>query len=96
MSSDAPTLKKVVRKEIAILAFLLFAGLVLLPVAVYWAGENVFGEYGGLGYGDFFGTLGSKLRSGDRVAWFLVFSPYLVWQSLRLMALGWRAADRSG
>lgn len=96
MHNDAPTLKKVVRKEIAILAFLLFAGLILLPVVVYWAGDNVFGDYAGQGYGDFFGTLGSKLRAGDGVAWFLVFSPYLVWQSLRLMALGWRAAGRSG
>jgi hypothetical protein len=96
VSSDAPILKKAVRKEIALLAFLLFAGLLLLPVAVYWVGETVFGQYGGQGYGDFFGTLSSKVRTGDRVAWFLILSPYLIWQTLRLMALGWRSAGRSG
>lgn len=58
-------------------------------------GRAVFGEYGGAGYSDFFGTLSGKIRSGDLVAWFLVLSPYLLWQCVRLIAFGWRAVGKS-
>ena len=73
---------------------LLFFGLVLLPIAVWFVGKTVFGTYGGAGYADFFGTLSSKIRNGDLVAWFLVLSPYLVWQCARLMVFGWRTAGK--
>ena len=73
---------------------LLFAGLVLLPIAIYVVGGEVFGDYGGAGFSDFFGVLSGKVRSGDTVAWFLVLSPYLVWQILRLTAFCWRLAGR--
>ena len=94
MSENPRPLKQKIRKEVALLTGLLFFGLVLMPIAIYFVGQSVFGEYGGHGYGDFFGTLSAKLRSADRVAWFLVLSPYLVWQCLRLMALAWRRAAR--
>lgn len=89
--ATGPTLRQRLRKEVALLSGLLFFGLVLMPIAIYTVGEAIFGAYGGHGYGDFFGTLGAKLRSGDGVAWFLVGSPYLAWQCLRLMAFGWRS-----
>lgn len=72
------------------LSGLLFFGLVLMPIGIFVIGQEIFGAYGGHGYGDFFGTLSAKLRSGDLVAWFLVSSPYLAWQVLRLMAFAWR------
>ncbi len=87
-------IRRAVRKEVALLTGLLFFGIVLLPIAIYMTGQAVFGDYGGHGYGDFFGTLSAKLRGGDLVAWFLVASPYLVWQCLRLMAFAWRAARK--
>ena len=71
-------------------AILLFVGIVLLPLAIWFVGKAVFGTYGGAGYADFFGTLSGKIRGGDLVAWFLVLSPYVVWQCLRMMVLGWR------
>ncbi len=83
------------RKELLLLSLLLFFGLVLMPIAIYVVGDAVFGEYGGYGYRDFFGTLSGKLRHGDRVAWFLVLSPYLVWQVFRLMAFAWRHAGKT-
>ena len=85
---------KSLKKEAALFAGLLFLGLVILPIAVWFVGKAVFGVYGGTGYGDFFGTLIGKIRGGDLVAWFLVLSPWLVWQIARLMALGWRAAAK--
>lgn len=95
MSEKPSSLKKTLRKEVALLTGLLFFGLVIMPVAIYWLGQGVFGAYGGQGYGDFFGTLSGKIRSGDAVAWFLVLSPYLIWQCLRLTALAWRLSGRT-
>ena len=73
---------------------LLFFGLVVLPIAIWFVGKAVFGAYGGTGYMDFFGTLSGKIRAGDTVAWFLVLSPYLVWQIVRLTAFGWRVVGK--
>jgi len=63
-------------------------------MAIWLVGKAVFGAYGGTGYSDFFGNISGKIRGGDLVAWFLVLSPYLVWQCLRLMALGWRSVGK--
>jgi hypothetical protein len=86
-------MKNTVRREIALLFVLLFVGLVLMPLGIYLVGREVFGEYGGHGYGDYFGTLSGKIRSRDAVAWFLVLSPYLAWQFVRLTAFAWRLAS---
>ena len=94
MSDKERTLKDVIRKELALLAGFLFVGIVLLPVAVYFVGQAIFGDYGGQSYGQFFGDLSIRIRSGETAAWFLVLSPYLGWQTLRLIALGWRLAGR--
>jgi hypothetical protein len=82
------------KKEVALFVGLLFLGLVILPVAIWFVGKAVFGAYGGIGYGEFFGTLSGKIRAGDPVVWFLVLSPWLVWQIMRLMALGWRSTAK--
>ena len=89
----AKTLKQVALKEAALFFGLLFFGFVLMPIAIYLMGQAIFGDYGGYGYADFFGTLSGKIRSGEPVAWFLVLSPYLAWQALRLTAYGWRSAS---
>lgn len=89
-----PVLGKILKKEAALLFGLLFFGLAILPVAIWFVGDAVFGTYGGSGYSEFFGDLSSKIREGDLVAWFLVLSPWLVWQCIRLMALGWRATRK--
>jgi hypothetical protein len=73
---------------------MLFFGIVLLPIAIWVVGDLVFGSYGGNGYGDFFSNLSGKLRSGNWVAWFLVLSPWLALQVVRLALLGWRYAGK--
>ncbi|MDA0705612.1 MAG: hypothetical protein O2907_02970 [Proteobacteria bacterium] len=77
-------------REVALFLSLLLVGLVLLPITIYVVGGAVFGAYGGQGFGDFFGIVSGRFRNGDAIAWFLVLSPYLVWQILRLTALAWR------
>ena len=94
MAEQYLVFKQRATKEAALLAVLLFFGMVVMPLATFLVGEQFFGEYGGHGYGDFFGTLSSKIRSGDIVAWFLVLSPYLAWQTLRLTAFGWKSLSR--
>lgn len=94
MSDNPSPIVKTLKKEGALFAVLLFVGFVLLPMAIWFVGKAVFGAYGGTGYSDFFGNLSGKIRGGDLVAWFLVLSPYLVWQCLRLMALGWRSVGK--
>ena len=73
---------------------MLFLGIAILPIAVWLVGNAVFGSYGGAGYSDFFGILASKLRSGDLAAWFLVLSPWLALQVIRLAVFGWRNATK--
>lgn len=85
-------LRKAVTRELGLLLGLLFVGMVLLPIAVYVVGQAIFGDYGGSGYGHFFSELSGRIRAGDAAAWFLVLSPYLGWQTLRLIAFGWRTA----
>ena len=89
------TLKQFVVKESALLLGLLFLGFIIMPIAIYWVGQDVLGEFGGHGYADFFGSLSAKIRSGDLVAWFFVLSPYLAWQTLRLTLFAWRATGKA-
>lgn len=74
--------------------WMLLGGLFLLPVAIYVVGRLLFGEYGGTGFTAFYGMLHSDLRSGAPSAWFLVLSPYLIWQLLRLTLRAFRAAGQ--
>jgi hypothetical protein len=80
------------KKEAAIFAVMLFLGFVILPIAIWFVGNLVFGDYGGTGYGDFFGRLRNKILSGDIGAWFLVLSPWLALQVVRVTLAGWRHA----
>jgi len=87
-------MRKAITREMGLLVGFLFLGLVILPVAIYVVGQAIFGDYGGSSYGHFYSELSSRIRAGDSAAWFLVLSPYLGWQTLRLVALGWRSAGR--
>jgi len=90
---DQGTFKQTALKEAALLFGLLFLGFVIMPIAIYWIGPRVLGEFGGHGYSDFFGGLSARIRGGDLVAWFFVLSPYLVWQILRITLFAFRASS---
>jgi hypothetical protein len=92
VSTAFQSIKTIVIRESAWFIGLLFVGFVLMPIAIYLVGQDVFGAYAGAGYGDFFGTLSEKVRNGDAVAWFLILSPYLGWQCVRLSVFAWRAS----
>jgi hypothetical protein len=89
-----PVSRQNLKYETAAFLGLLFIGVALMPMAIFAVGQAVFGTYGGVGYSDFFSTLSIKVRHGDWVAWFLILSPYMAWQCLRLMGAAWRASSR--
>lgn len=71
--------------EFALGAALLAFGLVALPIAVYWVGQIVIGEYeSDAGLGGLIGAVWDGLGRGSIPAWILVLSPYVVIQLLRL------------
>jgi hypothetical protein len=80
--------KHILARESLLFIGLLLIGIIAIPLGIFWIGPSVLGEFGGDGFGSFFGTLVASLRGGDLAAWFLVLSPYLGTQCLRL---AWRA-----
>ena len=92
MNTPANNWKITATRETVLFLWLLAAGLLLLPAAVYVVGRAFFGEYGGTGFTAFYGMLHSELRSGAPSVWFLILSPYLIWQLLRLTIRAFRIA----
>ena len=92
MNVPANNWKSTATRESVLFLWLLAAGLFLLPVAVYVVGRALFGEYGGTGFTAFYGMLHGELRSGAPSVWFLILSPYLIWQLLRLTIRAFRLA----
>jgi hypothetical protein len=86
--------KYFVKKEVLLFLALLFFGLVILPIGIWFVGAAIFGDYGGAGYADFFGTLSAKIRAGDVIAWFLVLSPWVALQIVRLATFAWRGTKK--
>ena len=72
----------------------LLFGLLALPVIIYMVGQFIFGAYGGGGISEFYAGVHRQIRGGDFFAWFLILSPYLVWQSLRLTVVLFRLSAR--
>lgn len=96
MPNNDHQIRKIVARELALFLSLLLFGLILLPVGIFVVGDQVFGDYGEAGFSGFYNALSGKIRSGDWVAWFLVLSPYLGWQTIRLTAFFWRKLGQSG
>jgi hypothetical protein len=82
------------RREAILFLVLLALGLVVLPAVIFIVGDAIFGEYGGTGFGDFYGALLTDLVNINIAAWFVVLSPYFVWQLLRMTFAAFRAGKR--
>ena len=83
------------KKESLLFLYLFLAGILLLPIAVYLIGYALFGEYSGTGFSAFYGSLHSSLRSGELAVWFLVLSPYLIFQLIRGTIYTLRRVERA-
>jgi hypothetical protein len=96
MTAPRRNLKSALLKETALFLGLLLVGILVLPVVIWFVGQAFFGEYGGGGFGDFYARLHYELRSGHLVSLYLVLSPYLCWQMLRLCFRGIRRPSSPG
>ena len=79
------------QREVAIAVSLLALGLIALPFAVYFVGQQVLGEYGeGAGALALAESIWLDLLSLRLPAWILVLSPYLTIQLARGVRRVWR------
>ena len=79
------------QREVAIAAAMLAFGLLVLPFAVYFVGQQVLGDYGdGLGALALAESIWIDLLSFRLAAWVLVLSPYLTIQLARGVRRIWR------
>ena len=87
-SEKAATLRW--KKEAVLFGLLLLFGVAVLPFGIYVVGNAVFGAYGGGEYRDFHIGILTSMFSGHWTLIFLVLSPYLMLQTLRLSVSAWR------
>jgi hypothetical protein len=82
---ETDRLKRIVAREGALFVVLAFVGFVVLPVCIYLVGTIVFGAYEGGGLISFFSALQHEVRAGQPAVLFLLLSPWLLWQLVRLI-----------
>ena len=82
---------RTIKREIAIAAALFAVGLLLLPLAIYWVGHQVAGDYQGGGPLALADQIWTGFLQLEPAAWLLVLSPYLLLQLVRLVGRLWRA-----
>ncbi len=79
------------RKELVLALGLIGAGLLLLPFAVYWVGQQIIGEYESeTGLWGLLTSIWSDFFALQLGAWLLVLSPYLTIQLVRLALMARR------
>lgn len=86
-----------IKRESAVLAFSAAVGFLLVPMAVFLTGQEVFGPYrDGAGMLSFYADFQSGLLAGDPIPWIMFISPYFLVQWLRLLALPLRGQPGKG
>ncbi len=84
-----------IRRELILAAALILFGFLPLPLAVYWVGQQLVGEYeSDAGFVGLIGRIWSDFSTLEPGAWVLVLSPYLTVQLLRV-ARGTRHRSRN-
>lgn len=78
-----------IRRELILAGVLLPIGFFLLPVAIFFTGQALLGDYSqdGAGIGRLYSDIFGDLATGFLPAWVLVLSPWLGVQLLRLAVL---------
>jgi hypothetical protein len=80
------------RRELIIGAALFAFGFFVLPLAIYWVGQELIGDYAAdAGAFTLAESIWADLLSFRLAAWLLVLSPYCAVQLLRLARRCWRA-----
>jgi len=78
-------LPRTLKKELVLASSLIGGGLLLLPLAVYWVGQRIVGDYESeAGLWGLLTSIWSDFFSLELGAWLLVLSPYATIQLVRL------------
>lgn len=78
-------LSRTLKRELALALSLVAGGLLLLPLAVYWVGQRIVGEYESeAGLWGLLTSIWADFFALDLGAWLLVLSPYATIQLIRL------------
>jgi len=85
-----------IRRELAVLAAALFAGVVVAPPLVWVAGSRALGPYAGGGIGAFLAAFYRGLASGAFGFWMVALGPYLLALVVRALAGIGRGAPADG
>ncbi len=81
------------KRELIIAASAFGFGFFILPLAIYWVGQEIIGEYSpDAGVWDLAENVWADLLNLEPAAWILVLCPYLLVQLARLVRRLWRRA----
>lgn len=85
-AATTPGTSRRLRREAILFAVMLAIGL-LLPVAIYFTGQLLLGDYSddGAGVGHLYGDVFADLAAGSPFAWGLILGPWLGIQLVRLL-----------
>lgn len=78
-------------KQIGLAGLALFAGFVLLPALIYFAGSAALGPYEGSSLGTSFRSVYEGLGDGSIAAWIVVLGPYALLLLFKALRAWWRA-----
>jgi hypothetical protein len=82
------------KRELILIAALFAFGFFVLPLAIYWVGQEMIGDYApDAGVWALTESIWSDLLSFRLAAWLLVLSPYGIVQLVRLARRCWRAKE---
>lgn len=92
-SATASSFPRWVRRELIIAGILIPIGVLLLPVAIYFTGQALLGQYSdqGEGIGKLYSDIFRDVGAGSVAAIVLVLSP---WLGIQLLRLAWRPLRR--
>lgn len=91
--SETPARRRL-KKGLLVFGALFLCGLLLVPCLIYLVGQGIFGAYADGNLLAFLAAYFTRVLGADLSAWFLVLSPYLLWQTLRLTVRAMRGRPR--
>jgi hypothetical protein len=80
--------------ELSIAGMGLLAGVVLMPVLIFYAGVATLGRFDGASLGHLYTSLFEGLREASIASWVVLLGPYGLYVMFRALRAWWRASAR--
>jgi hypothetical protein len=81
-------------RELVLTVALLLAGLLLMPLLIFFAGSSTLGRYEGASIGRLFQNIYGTLQSGSVASWVVLLGPYGLFLLFRALRYWWRASAK--